>query len=564
MATQSNPKAPSTPRQLLELVKSMQLDSIAIPETGNTKRVPKSGPPRLPMAANDSTIPESGRNNALISMAGVMRRKGMTEAAIAAALQAENQVRCTPPLDEDEVAAIAASIMRYPESDTGELLKSLTDVGNADRFARRYSSRVIFVPGRGWLTWSGLQWQRDEAGHIVELAKQLARSIYQEGTNLDDDEARIAVAKHAKASQQVQRLKAVLDLARSCPELVVPNNQLDAHDLLLGVANGVVDLTTGKLQPTKQEDRITRHSPVTFDPKAECTHFLAFLNQVTGGDKSLMGYLQRVVGYSLTGKTAEQCLFFLYGTGANGKSTFLNLVQEMLGPELARQTPSETLMTRKNTSASNDLARLQGVRAVIANEVEDGSLLAESLVKQLTGGDTVTARFLYSEHIEFQPKFKLFIAGNHKPAIRGRDQGIWRRIRLIPFEVTIPPAQRDKGLQARLRTELPGILNWAIQGCLTWQKTTLKEPHIVTSAVASYRQEMDLLGAWVNDCCMTGPLCEWPARQAYSSYAQWAEGGGYKPMSEGMFSRDLEISFKKAKRKDANYFLGITGKSRLR
>lgn len=564
MAPQHQPTAPGAPRPFLTLVKALQLDRIAVPEDGNAKRKKQGSSSGMPMAANDATIPESGRNNALTSMAGVMRRKGMTEIAIAAALQAENLTRCIPPMAETEVAAIAASIMRYPEADSGSLLKSLTDVGNADRFASRYTGAVIAVPGQGWLTWSGLQWQRDEAGQIMELAKQLVRSIYQEGTALADDEARVAIAKHAKASQQVQRVKAILELAKSSPELIVPNSQLDAHDLWLGVANGVIDLTTGKLQPAQPQDHITRHSPVVFDAQAKCPQFLAFLNQVTGGNKSLTGYLQRVVGYSLTGITTEQCLFFLYGTGANGKSTFLNLVQEMLGNELARQTPSETLMARKNTSASNDLARLQGVRAVIANEVEDGSLLAESLVKQLTGGDTVTARFLYQEHIEFHPKFKLFIAGNHKPAIRGRDAGIWRRIRQIPFEVTIAPEQRDKHLQAKLRAELPGVLNWAIQGCLTWQKTGLAEPQIILDAVASYRQEMDLLAAWINDCCVTGPRCEWQARQAYYSYAQWAEGGGYKPMSEGMFSRDLEISFKKVKRKDANYFQGITDKGRVR
>lgn len=564
MRPQQNPVNPSTPRQLMEIVKAMNLDSVKISEKEKIDRPRKSANPSMVVAANDTTIPESGRNNTLTSMAGAMRRKGMTEVAIAAALQAENQTRCSPPLDEDEVAAIAASVMRYPASDVDDLRKSLTDTGNADRFARRHAREVIYVPGQDWLIWNGLQWRRDGNGRIIEMAKQVARNIYQECIPLTDDGLRGAVAKHAKESHRAQRLKAMLDLARSCPQLVVPNSQLDAHDLLLGTANGVIDLTTGKLQPSRPEDRLTRHSPVAFDPAAQAPQFLAFLSQITGGDQSLMDYLQRVVGYSLTGSTSEQCLFFLYGFGANGKSTFLNLVQEMLGSELAKQTPSETLMVRRNASSSNDIARLQGVRVVCANEIEDGSLLAESFVKQLTGGDMLAARFLYGEFIEFQPKFKLFIAGNHMPAIRGRDEGIWRRIRLIPFDITIPPGQRDKHLQAKLRTELPGILNWAIQGCLAWQKTNLAEPKIIADAVKSYRQKMDLLGAWINDCCTIDHQSEWQVRQAYSSYAQWAEGGGYRPMSEGMFSRDLEVTFKKVKRKDANYFLGITGKPRLR
>lgn len=394
----------------------------------------------------------------------------------------------------------------------------------------------------------------------MELAKLLAHSIYQEGDALDDNDARIAVARHAKASQQAPRLKAMLELAQSIPELVAHSTQLDSHDLLLGVANGVVNLKTGRLQPAKPEDHITRHSPVAFDAKATCPLFLTFLNQVTDGNKPLITYLQRVVGYCLTGDTSEQCLFFLYGNGANGKSTFLNVVRELHGTELARQTPAETLMARKNSSATNDLARLQGVRVVMANEVEDGALLAESLVKQLTGGEAVTARFLYGEFMEFMPKFKLFIAGNHKPTIRGRDPGIWRRMRLIPFVVTFPPAQRDKHLQSKLHAELPGILSWAIKGCLAWRKSGLAQPQLITDAVKSYREEMDLLAAWISDCCVVGAQHEWKSRHAYQNYKMWAEGGGYKPMSEGMFSRDLEVTFQKDKRKDANYFEGISQK----
>jgi putative DNA primase/helicase len=285
---------------------------------------------------------------------------------------------------------------------------------------------------------------------------------------------------------------------------------------------------------------------------------VAFIDTVTGGDKQLAVYLQRVVGYSLTGLTTEQCLFFLHGDGANGKSTFLNVVNELLGSNLARQTPSETLMAKKNAGPSNDIARLQNVRVVIANEIEDGSLLAESLVKQMTGGDVMTGRFLYREFVDFKPKFKLFIAGNHKPTIRGRDNGIWRRIRLIPFTVTIPPAHRDKHLQGKLRAELPGILNWAIKGCRAWQKTGLAQPQIVTDAVDSYRIEMDLLAAWIDARCLVGPQHACKVREIYGNYSSWAVGGGYKPMSESIFSRELQGMFKKEKRKDANYFVGVT------
>lgn len=546
------------PRPYLAIVKALQLDSVVIPNKGKSRSVKNKA--ISVQAANDGSIPESGRNNELTSLAGAMRRQGMTENSICAALQAENLARFNPPLDPVEVAGIAASIMRYPAVGSDDLSKSLTDTGNATRFGLRHAGDVIYVPGQAWMIWDGLRWQRDDVGSIMELAKQLSLSIYHEGEILDDSDARKAVAGHARTSLQASRLKATLELAQSIPELVRQSGQLDTHDMLLGVANGVVNLKTGKLQAAKPGDHITRHSPVMFDPKAACPLFLQFMKQVTNGDKPLISYLQRVVGYTLTGSTAEQCLFFLYGSGANGKSTFLTVGRELLGADLARQTPSETLMARQNSTSTNDIARLQSVRMVIANEVEDGSLLAESLVKQMTGGEAMSARFLYSEFVEFIPKFKLFIAGNHKPTIRGRDHGIWRRIRLIPFEFTIPPENRDKHLQDKLRAELPGILNWAIKGCQAWQKSGLDEPKLITDAVDSYREEMDLLGKWVAEDCVVGPQYEWKSRQAYGSYKAWAEGGGYRPMSESVFSRELEITYKKSKRKDANYFEGIAVK----
>lgn len=496
----------------------------------------------------------------MTSLAGSMRRKGMGEAAILAALQAENIDKFDPPLDAAEVSAIAASIMRYPASSPDDITQSLNDAGNAVRFGARHNGEAIYVPGLGWYLWDGLRWCRDGISKVMELAKEVARSIFKEAAVVGDDGLQKLVLKHATSSLKAANLEAALKLARSLPELVVTADQLDNHDMLLGVGNGAVNLRTGKLEPVQRDQLITRHSPVIFDAKATCPQFLVFLDQVTAGDQALIGYLQRVTGYTLTGMTVEQCLFFLYGEGNNGKSVFLNILKEVLGNDLACQTPAETLMVKKS-GGTNDIARLQNVRAVIANEIEDGSLLAESLVKQMTGGEVMSVRFLFQEFFQFMPRFKLFIAGNHKPTIRGRDIGIWRRIRLIPFVVTIPKAQRDKHLQAKLRTELPGILNWAIKGCKDWQKSGLGEPLVVTQAVNEYRQEMDLLGAWIADCCDLGPAKEWKSREAYGNYKGWAEGGGYRPLSESVFSRELVMIYKKAKRNDGNYFLGMARKA---
>ncbi len=546
-----------TPRPFLTIVKALELDNITVPDKDKAKRSKSKGEqPRLHAASNDGSIPETSRNNTLTSLAGTMRQRGMSESAINAALQAENLANCKPPLDPAEVSAIAASIMRYPAADPDTLLKSLTDTGNAARFAARNKDRVRFVHGRGWVIWDETRWQQDATGQIMELAKELARTIHKEAAGINDSAISAAVRKHAKASLQAPKLKAMLELAQSEPDLAAKSLQLDSHEMLFGVANGVINLKTGKLQAAERADMLTLHSNVIFDAEAQCPRFLAFIDQVTGGDRQLANYLQRVVGYALTGLTTEQCLFFLYGKGLNGKSTFLNVIKAVVGADFAKQTPSETLMARR-TSGTNDIARLQNVRVVIANEVEDGSLLAESLVKQMTGGEAMTAKFHYAEYFEYQPKFKLFIAGNHKPTIRGRDDGIWRRIRLVPFVVTISPAQKDPYLQDKLVAELPGILNWAIKGCLDWQRNGLGEPGVVTDAVSSYREEMDVIGQWLGECCTVAANLESKAGDAYRSYKYWAEQNGYKPMAGGTFGRDLGDRFKKVKRKDGNYFEGV-------
>ena len=488
-----------------------------------------------------------------------MRRKGMNADAIEAALQVVNTQKCMPPLDPSEVTAIANSIGRYAAASNENILETLNDTGNAARFARKHDSDTMFVFGLGWHLWDGLRWRRDSVRMVMEMAKAVARSIYKEAATLESDLVRDQVLRHAKSSLNVQRLKAMVELAQSVPELVASSSDLDAHEMLLGVANGVIDLATGNLRPARRTDLLTRHSPVVFDAKAKAPRFVTFIDEITGGDKKLAAYLQRVIGYALTGTANEQCIFFLHGSGANGKSVLLSVVKGLLGRDLARQTPSETLMA-KRSSQTNDIARLQNLRVVIANEVEDGTQLAESLVKQMSGEDTLTARFHYQEFFEFNPVFKLFIAGNHKPVIQGRDNGIWRRVRLIPFDQTIPPARQDKHLQEKLRAELPGILNWAIKGCLDWQKQGLAEPAVVTTAVAAYRAEMDVIQQWIDDRCSVAPAADWKSSEAYYSYSNWAQGSGYKPMALGMFSRDMEKRHPKVKRKDANYFVGIKGR----
>ena len=326
---------PSTPSELAEMPGWL-------PELINAKPSER----HLSIVANDG-IPEGSRNGTLASLAGSMRARGMTQGAIEAALLTTNAQRCNPPLPDDEVRAIARSIARYEPGSPHEVLRTLTDAGNADRFARQYGDAVRYVPElKAWLVWNGTYWALDSVGAVVEMAKQAAFDIYQEGDHVTDNDVRDKIVRHSKLSQQVQRLEAMLKLARSIPALVVPIDRLDADPWLLGVENGTVDLRTGILMPARREDYITKVGPVAYDADAECPVFLRFLSEIMGDDQALVDYLQRVLGYMLTGETSEQRLFFLYGNGANGKSTLLNVCKGLLGGELCRQTSVETIMAR--------------------------------------------------------------------------------------------------------------------------------------------------------------------------------------------------------------------------
>lgn len=493
-------------------------------------------------SANDGIF-EGARNSSLMSIAGTMRARGMGHTAILNALLAMNREQVQPPLSDSEVERIANSVMRYtPSTDATELRRSLNDVGNALRLVSLFGEVLRYVPEWGsWIHWDGVRWQRDYHGvKIMEFAQLVVKAIYNEAQSVSDAALATEIMKHASRSHHASRITAMLELACKDAKVVLPAAHLDANPMRLGVENGVVDLRTGKLTQNKLEYYITKFSRVQYDKTAACPTFLAFLGRIFEGKAETIAYVRRLIGYCLTGRTDAQVLFFFYGTGANGKSTLLSVIEFLLGADLSKQTPPETLMAQsQGTKPSNDLARLQGVRVVLSNEVEDGSFLAEATVKQMTGGDTITARFLYREYFEFKPEFKIIVAGNHKPVIRGTDYGIWRRIHLVGFPVTIPTAERDPALSSKLEAEMPGIMNWAITGCKDWQKKGLTPPQAITAAVEDYREEMDILGHWIANSCTTGDELASRAADLYENYKNWAVWCGFKPMTITAFGRRL-------------------------
>lgn len=414
---------------------------------------------------------------------------------------------------------------------------NLTDLGNAERFIRMHDTNVRYCPAwKKWLIWSGSRWQIDSSLEIYRLGKETVRSIYREASEETDETTRKKIDEHARKSESQSRIAAMLSLAES--EAPIAPDALDSNPFLLACPNGTIDLSSGQLRKHDPNDYITKISPVEFNPDAQCPLWNTFLDRIFSGNTSLISFLQRAVGYSLTGSTCEEVLFFLYGTGSNGKSKFIETIRALLG-DYARQTDFETFLVKNSDGVRNDVAALLGSRFVSSIETESGRRLAECLIKQLTGGDTISARKLYSEFFEFKPTFKVWFAANHKPIIRGTDWGIWRRIRLIPFSVTIPENERDRNLFEKLKNQLPGILNWALKGCLDWQKFGLGMPEEVRTATQEYREESDILADFIANYCILDEELRISAKDLYSGYRSWCEANEEQPVKQRTFGLRL-------------------------
>jgi putative DNA primase/helicase len=414
-----------------------------------------------------------------------------------------------------------------------------TDYGAAERLHAAYGSAFRYCGALGYLVWDGTRWKPDENETLMRrMALETARKLFAQAATLKDGDQRESWVKHSLSCERNAALKNAVELVKTIPGVTVEAAQLDRDPMLFNVRNGTLDLNTGLLKDHDPADLITKVAGVDFDLMAECPRWLEFQQTICAGDADLSAFKQRAYGYSLTGMTSEDALFIAHGSGANGKSSELDAIGGILG-DYGDTAQFETFAVKKSEGVRNDLAALMGARFVSASEGENRQRLAEGLVKQLTGGDVMKARFLHREFFSFKPEFKLWLATNHKPLIRGTDHGIWRRIRLVPYSVTISEAQRDKGLKKKLEAEKSGILNWLLGGCKIWLEHGLGDAEAVTAATKSYREESDALAEFISACCTVDELHTEFAGELYAAYKQFCERGGEEPFSAQLFGRML-------------------------
>jgi len=418
---------------------------------------------------------------------------------------------------------------------------ALTDLGNAERLVRDHGADIRWVAAwKRWIVWDGRRWSVDETGQVERYAMQTVRGLYEEAAASNDPDRVQELVLWAVKSESARAIRDMMTLARSMKGISVTADDLDSHHWLLNVLNGTIDLRSGDLRAPRREDLLTNIAPVRFEPESECPTWLAFLDRIFAGNAELIRFAQRIIGLCLTGDVSVQKLFILYGEGANGKSTFLTTIQEMLGPYSLQAAPE--LLLRKGDGQSNhptEVAALRGRRMAVCTEVDGGRGFAEATVKRLTGGDRVTARFCMKDFFEFSPTHKLLLACNDKPTVRGNDEGIWRRLCLLPFAVTIPESERDDRLKEKLANERSGVLRWALEGTRAWQTEGLREPLAVVEETARYRSDEDLLAGFFGDRCVFVPHASAFAHELRSAYATWCASREERPVGTRTFARYL-------------------------
>lgn len=471
------------------------------------------------------------------------------------------------PSKNYSVTVSADGTPRASDEDGKEIkLYTMDDTGNAERMFDNYGGRLRYsYIEKSWYYWDERRWCKDVTGTVDRVADE-SLTVMQSETELyrliDErnggrDEMEKKFLRHIKSSRSSKSKTAMKnELRHKVPALP---GQFDRDKYALNTPDGIIDLRSGKLLPHDIEKYITKLCGTGLS-EADCPVWKSFLDVVFDGDPEMIRYIQKAVGYSLSGSTSEQCVFFLYGTGRNGKSTFLDTVRAMLGDYASNAQPETIMVSPKSAGgARSDIARLKGTRFVTTVEPNEGMRLDEGLIKQLTGGDPVTTRFQYSSEFEFVPEFKIWMATNHKPIIRGTDTGIWRRIHLVPFGVQIPESKVDRSLPLKLRKELPAILKWAVDGYGLYKSEGLRLPSAALNAVNDYRREMDVVSAFISACCTVGGGME-QSSALYAVYCKWASDNNEYKMSHTRFTTELlkKDGIERKRERDAIYFKGLT------
>lgn len=453
----------------------------------------------------------------------------------------------------------------FNEDKTKKIIpRSWDDQGRGLRMRDQFATVLKFnAVDKKWFFFNGSYWQEDIGNQKVELAaERVANSIKTEkpelkfSTKTDNDKAMNEWYKFQKDSRSHMAKMHMIDEFKKY--VIVKHGEFDKEDMLLNTESGYVDLSSGELHDHDIDKKFSHQTVAEYSDNVDAPLWEKFLNQIFNNDEELIHYVQKAIGYSFTGSVDEQCLFILNGRGRNGKSVFSNVVSDVAG-NYAKQMNVQTIVAKKNQSgsANSDIARLEGARIVTSSELNEGDRFDESLVKQLTGGDKILARFLYGSEFEYKPKFKIWMATNHLPIIRGTDDGIWRRIKIIPFNIQIPKEKVDKKLEYKLKAEYTGILNWIVQGAIMWQQEGLEDPEAVTKVIETYRAEMDPLDAFLEECCTTGQNYSIKAREMYDAYHEWAKESEEYKMSLNKFGREMSKKLLRVKKRDGWYYVGL-------
>lgn len=528
-------------------------------------------------------IADGERNTTLTSVAGLLRSLGLGIDEITLVLKQQNATRCNPPLSDTEVETIAHYITEYPpainrtNTRTGRIgLEELlsferSDVGFGQMLAFALLGKVKYNHTQGkWLLWQDHFWKPDGVEEITLKTIDVTMMFRESVELITDEDERDRGLKYSQLIQNKPRIEAGLSIARAQPSIATVHTDWDKGLDVIAVENGVIELKTGELRDGKPEDLISYHVPLNYDPKTDCPLWKKFLSEVFDGNAEVIEFVRRAVGYSLTGQITEQCLFLLVGKGANGKSTFLDTLHEILGI-YSYSAPFSTFERTQNSGSqqTNDIASLAGKRLVSASEPNEGVTLSESRIKSLTGGEHISARFLHQEFFEFKPTFKIWLGVNHLPRVLDDSDGFWRRVRRIDFPVKFysPDEEhnssdkpKDKELPARLRAEHAGILNWAVQGAVDWYKSGLKTPVSVSAATQTYRTDSDPLHEFFAEHCMQGPEYEILGDsifKAYTSHCHIRMLKNFEIMSSTRFHQKLGRQFVRSTINGARGYIGI-------